>query len=79
MSFFFLSFIDAKADICTSCELLQIPCKRDVLCEPCSARGCHLKKNADQLLFPYRTGLYLDPTKKRGPPKGAGRMYTLDN
>ncbi|KAF9904802.1 hypothetical protein EC991_002306 [Linnemannia zychae] len=34
---------DAKADMCSSCELLQIPC------------------------------LYLDPTKKRGPPKGAGR------
>ncbi|KAF9433603.1 hypothetical protein BGZ76_009234 [Entomortierella beljakovae] len=34
---------DAKPDICTSCEALQIPC------------------------------LYLDPTKKRGPPKGAGR------
>ncbi|KAF9960769.1 hypothetical protein BGZ72_005934 [Mortierella alpina] len=34
---------DAKGDVCTSCELLQIPC------------------------------LYLDPTKKRGPPKGAGR------
>ncbi|KAF9957600.1 hypothetical protein BGZ72_001639 [Mortierella alpina] len=34
---------DAKADVCSSCELLQIPCQ------------------------------YLDPTKKRGPPKGAGR------
>ncbi|KAF9292087.1 hypothetical protein BGZ68_000074 [Mortierella alpina] len=34
---------DAKGDVCSSCELLQIPC------------------------------LYLDPTKKRGPPKGAGR------
>ncbi|KAF9997580.1 hypothetical protein BGZ79_008736 [Entomortierella chlamydospora] len=36
-------FLDAKADICSSCETLQIPCQ------------------------------YLDPTKKRGPPKGAGR------
>ncbi|KAF9311162.1 hypothetical protein BG003_007700, partial [Podila horticola] len=34
---------DAKGDICSSCELLQIPC------------------------------MYLDPSKKRGPPKGAGR------
>ncbi|KAG0379467.1 hypothetical protein BGX24_000284 [Mortierella sp. AD032] len=34
---------DAKGDICSSCELLGVPC------------------------------LYMDPTKKRGPPKGAGR------
>ncbi|KAG0358569.1 hypothetical protein BGZ54_010367, partial [Gamsiella multidivaricata] len=39
---------DAKPEVCTSCELLQIPCQ------------------------------YLDPTKKRGPPKGAGR-YTNAN
>ncbi|KAG0287533.1 hypothetical protein BGZ97_007075, partial [Linnemannia gamsii] len=33
----------AKGDVCSSCELLGVPC------------------------------LYMDPTKKRGPPKGAGR------
>ncbi|KAF9098710.1 hypothetical protein BGX23_005525 [Mortierella sp. AD031] len=34
---------NAKGDVCSSCELLGVPC------------------------------LYMDPTKKRGPPKGAGR------